>query len=237
MTCSCKPSMSCLSLSVCLSVCLSACLPVCLSVCLVWTLTAPSCFLFLCLYVCLSGVDSDGTKLFPVPVSVCGMEILGIPIGCEQFVTEKCVKVTESEDRPDIVFFDLESGHDVELDISLSHPWSLDTIRQAGQEDGYAALKEKVKRWRSMVTRCCCVAPGLTSYLLSLGTLVIGASQRNYFFKIGREVQICWGCQVCGRIHHRLEKTTICFITELQQQSNIEEDCSPLSRTFRNGQI
>ena len=52
-------------------------------------------------------------------------------------------RYAESEDCPDIVFFDLESGHDVELDISFSHPWSLDTIRQAGQEDGYATLKKK----------------------------------------------------------------------------------------------
>ena len=36
--------------------------------------------------------------------------------------------------------------HDVELDISFSHPWSLDTIRQAGQEDGYAALKREGKK-------------------------------------------------------------------------------------------
>ena len=42
------------------------------------------------------GVVSDGTKSFPIPVSVCGTEILGIPVGREQFVTEKCVKVAES---------------------------------------------------------------------------------------------------------------------------------------------
>ena len=55
-------------------------------------------------------------------------------------------RYAESEDRQDVVFFDLESGHDVELDISLAHPWSLDTIRQAGQEDGYAALKREGKK-------------------------------------------------------------------------------------------
>ena len=46
-------------------------------------------------------------------------------------------RYAETEDRPDIVFFDLESGHDVDLDISLAHPWSLDTIRQAGERNGY----------------------------------------------------------------------------------------------------
>ena len=44
-----------------------------------------------------------------------------------------------TEDHPDIVFFDLESGHDIELDISLAHPQSLDTIRQAGEKNGYDA--------------------------------------------------------------------------------------------------
>ena len=39
------------------------------------------------------------------------------------------IGMQNTEDRPDIVFFDSESGHDIELDISLVHPWSLDTIR------------------------------------------------------------------------------------------------------------
>ena len=147
-------------------------------------------------------------------------------------------RYAESE-GPDIVFFDLESGHDVELDISLAHPWSLDTIRQAGQEDGYAALKregKKMEKYGHEVLLC-----GSKPDLIPLVFEHFGHWGKSVELfispKIGREVQICWGCQVCGRIHYRLEKTIICFITELQQQSNLEEDCSPFSRTFRNGQI
>ena len=48
-------------------------------------------------------------------------------------------RYADTEDRPDITFFDSESGHDVDLDISLAHPQSLDTIRQAGEKNGYDA--------------------------------------------------------------------------------------------------
>ena len=43
------------------------------------------------------------------------------------------------------MFFDLEFGKDTELDICLAHPWSLDTVKQSGQVDGYAALKREEK--------------------------------------------------------------------------------------------
>ena len=38
----------------------------------------------------------DDTKTFPVPLSANGIEILGVPIGQDHFVTERCIKVAES---------------------------------------------------------------------------------------------------------------------------------------------
>ena len=48
-----------------------------------------------------------------------------------------------------LCFFELESEKDIELDISLVHPWSLDIAKQSGQVDGYAALREKRKKWKN----------------------------------------------------------------------------------------
>ena len=42
------------------------------------------------------------------------------------------------EDCLDIVLFDLGSGNDIEIDISMAHPWSSDTIKQARQVNGHA---------------------------------------------------------------------------------------------------
>ena len=38
------------------------------------------------------------------------------------------------------------SVQDLELDISLAHPWSLDTIIRAGEKNGYAASKREEKK-------------------------------------------------------------------------------------------
>ena len=51
--------------------------------------------------------------------------------------------------------FDLESGKDIELDISLAYPWSLDTVKQSGQVDGYAALKREEKKWKNTNREIC----------------------------------------------------------------------------------
>ena len=51
--------------------------------------------------------------------------------------------------RPDIVYFNLQSGTDVELDISLAHPWNGDILSLSSKEDGATAAR----RERQKVTR------------------------------------------------------------------------------------
>ena len=51
---------------------------------------------------------------------------------------------SNSDDRPDIVAFDSYSGCDIELDISVAHPWNKDILSQAADEDGIPAAKREV---------------------------------------------------------------------------------------------
>ena len=48
-----------------------------------------------------------------------------------------------SNSRPDIIAFDAKSGYDIELDISLAHPWNEDIILQASKVEGAAAAKRE----------------------------------------------------------------------------------------------
>ena len=48
-----------------------------------------------------------------------------------------------TDDRPDIIAFDAQSGSDVELDISVAHPWAKHIISQAALEGGVAAAKRE----------------------------------------------------------------------------------------------
>ena len=41
--------------------------------------------------------------------------------------------------RPDIIAFDSKNGRDLELDISVAHPWNADILLRAAEEDGEAA--------------------------------------------------------------------------------------------------
>ena len=40
-------------------------------------------------------------------------------------------RYTETDDQPDIVVFDTDNGKNIDLDISLAHPWSKDVIKLA----------------------------------------------------------------------------------------------------------
>ena len=51
-----------------------------------------------------------------------------------------------SNSRPDIIAFDAQSGYDIELDISLAHPWNEDIILQASKVDGAAAAKRESQK-------------------------------------------------------------------------------------------
>ena len=51
-----------------------------------------------------------------------------------------------SNDRPDIIAFDAQSGCDIELDISVAHPWAQQILSQAALEDGAAASKRELEK-------------------------------------------------------------------------------------------
>ena len=51
-----------------------------------------------------------------------------------------------TDDRPDIIVFDAQQDCDIELDISVAHPWALHVISRAAQEDGTAAATREVKK-------------------------------------------------------------------------------------------
>ena len=46
---------------------------------------------------------------------------------------------SESDDRPDIYVVDPETANDIELDLSMAHPWALDVVNKATVENGAAA--------------------------------------------------------------------------------------------------
>ena len=51
-----------------------------------------------------------------------------------------------SDSRPDIVVFDTGVGSNVELDISLAHPWSSDIFPTSASKDGPAASKREDRK-------------------------------------------------------------------------------------------
>ena len=52
----------------------------------------------------------------------------------------------DREDRPDIIVYDSGTGANVELDFSLAHPFSSDTVAIALREDRFAAAKREEKK-------------------------------------------------------------------------------------------
>ena len=46
-----------------------------------------------------------------------------------------------NDDRPDIIIFDTGNLSDLEIDVSLAHPWSKEVIRNSARQAGYAAKK------------------------------------------------------------------------------------------------
>ena len=57
-------------------------------------------------------------------------------------------RYTETDDRPDFVVFDTDNGKNIDLDISLAHPWSKDVIK-------LAARRQKTKY--IYTSRNCCL--------------------------------------------------------------------------------
>ena len=52
-------------------------------------------------------------------------------------------RYTETDDRPDIVVFDTDNGKNIDLDISLAHPWRRDVIKLAARDQGFAAKRRE----------------------------------------------------------------------------------------------
>ena len=50
--------------------------------------------------------------------------------------------------RPDITMFDPNTGQNLDLDVSLAHPWSQDIIRRASKENGHAAATREGKKMK-----------------------------------------------------------------------------------------
>ena len=51
-----------------------------------------------------------------------------------------------SDKRYDILVFDHDSGADMELDVSLAHPWCLDLVKAASREEGVATMIREEKK-------------------------------------------------------------------------------------------
>ena len=69
-------------------------------------------------------------------------------------IREPRERYCDSEDQPDIAITDPETGCEVELDVSLAHPWCVDILSKATREDGAAAARreeKKVKKYQSKV--------------------------------------------------------------------------------------
>ena len=50
----------------------------------------------------------------------------------------------DCDSTPDIYVVDPNSGKEVELDISLAHPWALDALPKVALEDGTAATRREM---------------------------------------------------------------------------------------------
>ena len=54
---------------------------------------------------------------------------------------------TRSNNLPDILVYDSETGFNVELDVALAHPWASDILPPAATTGGSAAMRrEKIKK-------------------------------------------------------------------------------------------
>ena len=62
--------------------------------------------------------------------------------------TEPRHKYINTEDRPDITMFDPNTGQNLDIDVSLAHPWSQDIIRRASKESGHAAATREEKKMK-----------------------------------------------------------------------------------------
>ena len=55
-------------------------------------------------------------------------------------------RYVNSDKRSDILVYDPDLGADIELDVSLAHPWCLVSVKAASREEGVGAMKREEKK-------------------------------------------------------------------------------------------
>ena len=88
--------------------------------------------------------------------------------------TEPRNRYTDTEDRPDIVMFDLETGRNEELDISLAHTWSKDAVKKVAKEMALQLQQERNEKEQSVIKKDYRVDYVQISLQLCLSILVDG---------------------------------------------------------------
>ena len=54
-----------------------------------------------------------------------------------------------------ITMFDPNTGQNLDIDVSLAHPWSQDIIRRSSKENGHAAVTREDKKMKKIYRRAC----------------------------------------------------------------------------------
>ena len=101
-------------------------------------------------------------------------------------------RYADSENRPDIVAYDPDGHTTTDLDISMAHPYSGDTLRLAALKSGYAAeMREqrKVKKYGQHQSQSRTHTPCI---LLVFNILVSGVP---WLKKFGQYIQEIEGCE------------------------------------------
>ena len=91
--------------------------------------------------------------------------------------------------RPDIVYFNPQSGTDVELDISLACPWNGDILSLASNEDGAAAARREQQKVTKYGQQFDIFGILQHVYLLCLNTLVVGVEELRVYYVIYQPFQ------------------------------------------------
>ena len=99
-------------------------------------------------------------------------------------------RYVNSDKRSDILVFDPDSGADIELDVSLAHPWCLDSVKVASREEGVAVMKQEEKKEANIILSFRQKGPVYWSFLLFLNFLaVLGEQAVRYLNKLAKSAR------------------------------------------------
>ena len=87
-----------------------------------------------------------------------------------------CFLMISTDNRSDILAFEPKSGADFELDVSLAHPWCLDSLK-ATSIKGVAAMKWEEKKEAQYNSKLLPEGPAYLSFLSFSNVLAIGANK------------------------------------------------------------